>query len=171
MKGNDMTTQDIDPRQEWRTPDDLWRAVNSEFCFQLDAAASRENFRCPHFLSLERGQDGLVDDWVIPEYKFLYRIWCNPGFAQPFPWAQKAHAEAQKSASAVCVVMGIADPSTQLGLWAYENATEIRYLNPRVQFVPAPGVEATSNSKPSCLMIFRRKVVKIPAYCWTWKWK
>ena len=101
--------------------------------------------------------------------------WCNPGFASPMPWMEKAFAQTntlgQTSPSVVCV-MALVSPSTAWWKFCLEHAYEIRMLSPRVQFVPPPGIKKSSNSKENALIVFRRIPRGWPgAREWTWNWK
>ena len=49
---------------EWATPDDLFEALDEEFSFDLDAAASISNNRCRHFMDVEI--DSLASSWAQP---------------------------------------------------------------------------------------------------------
>lgn len=63
-------------RDSWRTPPEIFAALNAEFVFQLDAAASEKNRLCRLFISQE--QNTLTTSW--PEamgYASGY-VWLNP---------------------------------------------------------------------------------------------
>ena len=165
-----------DLRQEWQTPDDFYSVLCAEFGFQVDAAASPENARCHYILTPE--DDALSDDiaWITEGRHMLdsgdiYRIYCNPPYTNVLPWVEKAHAEAQKSPSAVVCLVAHAGLATEWFARAVELATEIRLCRPRIQFVAPPGVQQSSNARDSVVMVFRRKVVPGPARIWLWDWK
>ena len=48
-------------RHDWETPQNFFDALNEEFGFDLDAAASAENAKCREFFDEEA--DGLSRDW------------------------------------------------------------------------------------------------------------
>lgn len=48
-------------KKNWETPQKFFNALNEEFHFTLDAAASHENHKCENYYTEE--QDGLVQDW------------------------------------------------------------------------------------------------------------
>ena len=48
-------------KKNWETPQKFFDALNEEFHFTLDAAASHENHKCENYYTEE--QDGLVQDW------------------------------------------------------------------------------------------------------------
>lgn len=53
----------------WRTPDDLFDALNREFNFVLDAAATDENAKCKRYYTPET--DGLHSTWNVGGPVFL----------------------------------------------------------------------------------------------------
>lgn len=48
-------------KKNWETPQKFFDALNEEFHFTLDAAASHENHKCENYYTEE--QDGLAQDW------------------------------------------------------------------------------------------------------------
>lgn len=46
---------------EWNTPQDIFDDLNSEFNFNLDAAANDQNHKCPDYFTKET--DGLKQNW------------------------------------------------------------------------------------------------------------
>ena len=62
-------------RHDWETPQDFFDALNDEFGFDLDAAASAENAKCREFFDEEA--DGLSSDWGGRT------VWCNPPYGSP----------------------------------------------------------------------------------------
>lgn len=46
---------------EWSTPDEVYKALNKEFGFTLDAAASKENHKADRYFTKEH--DGLMASW------------------------------------------------------------------------------------------------------------
>lgn len=63
----------VEQRNLWQTPRPIFEALNAEFSFVLDAAASAENALCRRFITAE--QDTLVTPWAdymtIPGYAWL----------------------------------------------------------------------------------------------------
>lgn len=60
-------------RQDWETPDELYDNLNSLFHFNLDAAASDNNFKCDHYFTKENS--ALNNSWGG-------RVWCNPPYSK-----------------------------------------------------------------------------------------
>lgn len=168
-------------RQEWETPPDFWETINNVFRFEVDVCASRENAKVIDFFTDSR--DSLSDDcrWVEVYNTAIHgnepvieqtRAWCNPGFSDVLPWHQKAYAEAQKSSSAVVVVIGIPGASQEWYKFAQTYADEIIDLSPRVHFLAPWPLKQSSNNRESMLFVYRRKVVPTrPATRTLWNWK
>lgn len=57
---------------EWSTPIDLFNALNSEFNFNLDAAATANNHKCDKYFTME--DDGLQKNWGGIECLLILRI-------------------------------------------------------------------------------------------------
>ena len=57
----DHQYQDCKKMAYIRTPPELWKELNDEFNFTLDACASEKNHLCPAYFTKET--DGLASDW------------------------------------------------------------------------------------------------------------
>lgn len=114
------------PTDEWRTPLDLYRVLDDEFGFELDAACSTENLLAPRGLCRDRAANGLVEAW-------MRRTWCNPPYSNVRPWLIKARVEADRGNTSVLLIP--ADPSTRW--WrdlVARYASEVRFLVGRPKF-------------------------------------
>ena len=139
---------------EWSTPRDFFRALDVEFCFLLDAAATRENRLCAEY----RGPDhlrpecrsGLVFDWAESTY-------CNPPYSMCRAFIAKAAQEARRGCTVVCLV-----PSRTDTRWwhdevydahtrQYRPGVEVRFVKGRLKF----GGSTNSAPFPSVVVIFR----------------
>ena len=126
------TTDAADDR---RTPRELYDALDREFGFTLDAAASDENALCERYFTAE--QDGLVESWGAE------RVWCNPPFSSLPQWVRKAWLEHER---AQLIVMLIPANRTALRWWGemvepYRDRGDVlttRFIQGRVEFL-APG--------------------------------
>ncbi len=129
---------------EWETPLDFYNALDAEFGFCLDAAASLDNTLCQNFYTSE--MDGLRFDWTWADGA----VWCNPPYGtQIGKWVAKAHQEAQKGATVVVLI-----PARTETTWWHEHcmkAAEIRLVRGRLRFSGA-----TVNAPfPSAVVVFR----------------
>lgn len=71
------------------------------------------------------------------------RIYCNPPYSDPTPWAEACAAAAANN----CRVVGCFKSDTSNMWWhrhIWEKATAVCFPKRRVQFNPPPGVEASS---------------------------
>jgi phage N-6-adenine-methyltransferase len=171
-------------RQCWETPCKLFDYLDREFDFDIDVAASDHNSKCLFYISDDMpyrkhiGALGL--DWFKEFHDQVdcfgtnhLSAWCNPPYARPIDWVKKAHAETEDTPNSVCVMLLNFDPSTAWYTFAAEHAAEIRIMTgKRVQFDPpaGSGIKSSSNSKPSCLIVFRRKDKSAPCNVWHWDW-
>ncbi|EFG1980521.1 phage N-6-adenine-methyltransferase, partial [Escherichia coli] len=67
----------------WQTPLWLFDALDIEFGFWLDSAASDKNALCAHWLTE-------VDDALNSEWVSHGAIWNNPPYSNIRPWVEKA---------------------------------------------------------------------------------
>lgn len=168
-------------RQCWRTPDDFFAAINAEFAFDVDVAASVDNARCQVFISEQFDALAETTSWFdfqgVHETPWepthidvrLRNAYCNPGFGNVLPWVQKAHTETQRVPNSVAVVMAHGGLASDWFRFAAANASEIRLLSPRVQYMAPPGVKQSSNSRDCVAMVFRHGPVR-GAHIWSWRW-
>lgn len=142
--------------------------LNAEFSFEVDVAADRHNRKCPAYFGrdhVEAGRrDALTQSWAS------HACWLNPPYSNVAPWLQKACEEAQQGATVVVLVHF--DPSTRWwAKWALK-ADEIRVLTgARVRFTPPDGVKASSNTRPSALLVFRKSEPGTEPKTVYWDWK
>lgn len=146
------STVPVEDRDCWRTPIEIFTALDLEFGFYLDAAASRENTLCASYLALSE-QDALRHDvdWVSHG-----AIWCNPPYSNIKPWIIKATEQCIRQRQTI-VMLVPADISTQWFKLAMGSVDEIRLITDgRINFTPvtASGKKG-SNPKGSMLLIWR----------------
>ena len=79
MKGNDGTGN-IEERDDWETPQELWNKLNKQYKFNVDCCATKENAKCNYFSS------NLVSEFLYPiNEKILYGMcWMNPPFSKAY---------------------------------------------------------------------------------------
>ncbi|ELN2736581.1 phage N-6-adenine-methyltransferase [Pluralibacter gergoviae] len=141
----------VDQRNLWQTPRPLFEALNAEFSFVLDAAASAENALCRRYITEQ--EDTLTTPWAdfmtIPGY-----AWLNPPYSNILPFVQKAAAEIDSQIGTVMLVP--ADTSVGWFREAIETASEVRFIvGGRLSFVnPVSGKAVSGNNKGSMLLIW-----------------
>lgn len=134
----------------WRTPYAVFTALDAEFNFTLDAAASAVNTLCANFLT--ESDDALSRDW-----KSDGAIFCNPPYSNIRPWVDKAAEQSRKQNRTVVMLLP-ADTSTAWFAEALHTADETRFITEgRLSFISAQTGKKgdAGNSKGSVLFIWR----------------
>lgn len=153
---------------DWWTPRDLVRVLDSEFHFDLDAAASAENRICERFISQE--QDALVTPWDGRT------VWCNPPYGQGYhntiaPFVYRAFEQCEEWQNTVVLLLpAYTDPRYFRDYCT--QAHEIRFLTGRLAFLDGGEVRMSARF-PSMLVIFKwfpGRCYKAPNM-WTWDWR
>lgn len=149
-------------RDMTQTPLYLFRALDLEFNFSLDAAALPETALCEKYLTPDI--DALSVDWgdfIIPSVRSPW-VWLNPPYSDIGPWVEKAIEQQGRGIGTVMLVPQ--DTSTEW--YPGERASEVRHItgyhdengkwhNGRLSFInKATGKEMKGNPKGSTLIIF-----------------
>jgi len=135
--------------EEWATPQAFFDALDAEFHFDLDAAATSDNAKCSRYLTrADRGYLGALGLYWAEWGKC---IWCNPPYGRGIgQWFAKAR-EAQ-AAGATVVMLAHARTDTR---WWHEHvqgvASEVRFVKGRLKF----GDGRQSAPFPSAVIIYR----------------
>ncbi len=120
---------------DWETPQALFDELNSEFRFNLDAAASKENAKCELFFTKEL--NALACDWGGERGT---RVFLNPPYGRGLgQWIQKAFEESKKGCLVVCL-LPVRTDTKYFHDFIYGKA-EIRFLRGRVKFIKAGGAK------------------------------
>lgn len=131
---------------DWRTPPEIFNKLNSEFTFDLDAAANETNALVRPYLT----------DALALEAWGGERIWLNPPYGRMLePFIRRAQQEAFNGKIVVCLI-----PTRTRAAWWHEavigKATEVRAVRKRPKFLRPDGtVPDFTNSCDSCLVIYR----------------
>lgn len=125
---------------EWSTPQELFDALNAEFNFTLDVAASSENAKLSRFFDKET--NGLKQSWDGEN------VWCNPPYGRVIKdWVQKASE--QRNGLSVLLI-----PSRTDTKWFHEyvyGKAEIRFIKGRLKF----GGHKSAAPFPNMICIWR----------------
>lgn len=137
---------------EWPTPQNLFDAVNREFCFTLDVCSTLENTKCDVFFT--KKDNGLIQDWRG------HTCWMNPPYgAQLAKWIKKAHDESKLGA----LVVGLVPVRSNTVYWhKYVCGYEIRF----VRGYPAFGNAKQGLKAPLALVVWTPHHT-IPCYSYT----
>lgn len=146
MKVHDRTIVHSSSCPNWRTEVALVEALNREFKFGVDLAATAANRIVPNYLGPDHPDPGLRDALKVN--------WCPPGsyqarfFNPPFsredgipvdPWIEKAHVETLDH-NHRCPIVGLIPARTDTKWWTryVRHAVEIRHIPHRVKFWLTP---------------------------------
>lgn len=127
---------------EWATPQSFFDELDSEFHFDLDAAASEENHKCSRYFTMQ--DDGLTQNWGG------CRVFCNPPYSQIEKWAAKAFYETKQDNTLVVLLIPARTDTKYFHNYIAGRA-EIRFIKGRLKF----GGGKNSAPFPSMLVIFR----------------
>lgn len=145
--------KDDERRDDWETPDEIFQPLNNIFDFQLDAAGSEANTKCPRVLTEELNALNL--NWwafcIGAEIKPT--IWLNPPYKGAGKWVKKAYEESIKGCTVVCLL-----PPSVDAKWYRDFVlpyAEIFWYAGRIKFVDPTGQKRKGPSKGNLLAIFR----------------
>lgn len=126
-------------KQNYGTPWEVFNPLHDVFCFQLDVCAEYENAKLPRYYTEK--DDGLSKPWAGVN-------WCNPPYARPGPWLEKAFGEAQADRGiTACLIK--ADTSTRWwNTWVRKG--RIYLATKRIRFAGGAG----GVTFPSALVVF-----------------
>jgi len=152
---------DVDMKNSWRTDPEVFNALNKEFNFSLDAAASHDNYLVPNYLT--KKEDALSVDWFsackeITAYTCVAinrSVFINPPYSRGMveKFMQKSVEESRKGCTVVLLV-----PATLDAQWLPRNdISEIRIVTGgRLSFYhPINNKKVNGNTKGSMFVIFR----------------
>lgn len=167
-RGESMNGQDVlfsSASVEWGTPQYIFDALDGEFHFTLDAAASPNNAKCAKWYGEQLDGtfiDGLEQDWRGEV------AWINSPYSRQdnLPWARKIYEEAKRGTHITALVAARVDTIWFNKYYAYAN--EIRFVQGRIKFVQDG--KLNSAPFPSAIVIFRGDVNTEP-YVNVAQWK
>lgn len=141
---------------QWRTPPELYAALDSEFGFGLDAAADPINALHRSYF----GEGGAAPDALAVAHWAAHRldgdaIYLNPPYSETGKWVHKAFEQsAMMSRDHAIVLLVPAMPSE--GWWqTLRHATEIREIPHRLKFLMPDGKTKDSARFASVVIVFR----------------
>lgn len=153
----------------WRTPPEVFKALDKEFQFAADMACTDKNKLCA--IGYTEQDDSLSFNWMS-KISYLYfdtnqhenrYVWCNPPYSEIKPWVDKA-IEAQLNGLGTVMLL---NQDTSVG-WFYEAlqyVSEIRFITGdkkenggftggRLAFIDQDGRQAKGNNKPQFILVF-----------------
>lgn len=152
----------------WRTPPEVFNALNKEFSFVADMASTNENKLCD--LHFTEEDDSLSFCWaeiIDKKYPFTGNnyVWLNCPYSNPMPWVKQS-LEAQSKGLGVVMLLN-ADTSVGWFAEALKGVSEIRniigdetpdskreYSSGRLAFLNGDGDPISGNNKPQFVLVF-----------------
>jgi phage N-6-adenine-methyltransferase len=136
----------------WCTPQDFFDALNTEFNFVLDPAATDKTAKCELYYTPET--DGLSQSWDRGG-----AVFCNPPYGREIgKWVKKAFEEARGGYPVVLLIPARTD-TTYFHDYIYGKA-EIRFIRGRLRFTDDEGNAADPAPFPSMVVIYNGERVK-----------
>jgi phage N-6-adenine-methyltransferase len=140
---------------EWRTPQEFFEALDAEFGFDVDVAATADNRWKERYFGLDHDyqKNALEMQW----FPYGKAFWMNPPYSQCREFIAKAAEQARRGCTVVALV-----PSRTDTRWWHEHVwnaetnqpregVEIRFIKGRLKF----GTSANSAPFPSVVIVFR----------------
>lgn len=142
-------------RDAYRTPPELFAALDAEFDFKLDVAASNENMLCDSRITEE--ENCLTTDWFAAVGMIGntgWFAWMNPPYSDIGPFVKRAAEMAKQGIG--CVMLVMADTSVGWYAEAIKTCQEVRFIvGGRISFLdPQTGKPAAGNNKGSMFLIW-----------------
>lgn len=134
-------------KDNWETPQDLFKSLNDEFHFTLDPCCTKETAKCRKFYTQE--EDGLKQNWG-GEIVFV-----NPPYSakDQDKWVAKCYKEAQKPNTKVVALLPARTDTKRFHDYIWNHAN-IRFIKGRLKF----GNSKNSAPFPSMIVIFKNQV-------------
>jgi site-specific DNA-methyltransferase (adenine-specific) len=149
---------------EWSTPQDFYDALDAEFHFVVDAAATADNAKVGTYYGPDRSHPGYADALAVDWAQWLRfgtgRHWCNPPYSKCREFVAKAAQERQRGVLTVMLLPARTDTrwfhdhlwqGGQAGYRGPRPGIEIRFWRGRLKF----GGNNNSAPFPSMVVVFR----------------
>lgn len=172
-------------KDQARTPKQIFDALDKEFHFDIDVAADENNTLCTSFFALHNpvvdnpmqltklplAIDALNQDWVNWTRVGAKTFFCNPPYSAGniLKFVHKAWLESGNGATVVLLIPS--DPSTEYFEFCFENASEIRFMHPRVKFNNPDGTPMKSSPPMGSMIVVFKPGEHGPAKMSMWRWK
>lgn len=141
---NNMNVHYSSKTNEWTTPENLYKYLDSIYNFTLDPCTDGENAKCDKYFTIE--DDGLKQDWSNDV------VFMNPPYGRGIKdWIEKAYRESEKGATVVCLI-----PARTDTIYWHDycmKSSSITLIKGRVKF----GEGKNSAPFPSALVEFNPK--------------
>ncbi len=134
-------------KMDWCTPKGVFAALNDEFDFVLDAAASDKNAKCSEYYTEK--DNALVQSWDKGG-----AVFCNPPYGREIgKWVKKAYEESKSMPYPVVLLIPARTDTSYFHEYIY-GASTIRFIRGRLKFTYDDGTSAGSAPFPSMIVIY-----------------
>lgn len=133
----------------WCTPPELFTALDQEFHFDLDPAATDKSAKCAKYYT--PADDGLSKDWGG------CRVFCNPPYGRHIQeWVRKGYEESQKPGTLVVMLIPARTDTSYFHDYIFGGkADEVRFLRGRIKFTDEEGNTKDAAPFPSAVIVWR----------------
>lgn len=147
---------------EWETPAALFKVLDDEFQFTLDAAATEKNRKCKQFLADAFAEP--VAGWGVKSKGG--NIYLNPPYGRnAVDWVARAYEESRDGPVVVMLLPARTD-TRWFHQWGVQG--NVRLLPGRLRFEIGGNTSLQAAPFPSMLIIFDRKT-KPSIEAWNWR--
>ena len=143
---------------EWSTPQECYDALDAEFGFDYDAAASLDNRKHELYFGMDHVDPKLRDALTVPWDEWGDTFWLNPPYSKCREFIAKAANEARNGCTTVCLVPSRTDTRWwHEHVWDHEThqprpGVEVRFIKGRLKF----GGATAGAPFPSVVIVFRQ---------------
>lgn len=133
-----------DQNDNWRTPDWLFKALDTEFALDFDAAADEANAKCEMF-------SNDIEEFGVPAGT---NVFCNPPYSNILPFVIRA----LMGTNPWVFLLPVRTRSAWFELLErgrQKGRVEFRWFRKRIAFDPPPGVEPSSPRMDTFVAIVR----------------
>ena len=149
----------------WETPPELFKTLDAEFSFDLDAAANDSNHLVDRYFTEQ--QNSLVQVWDGKA------VWCNPPYSMLEEFTRKAYEQHLDNHNTIVMLLPLYT-DTRWWMTYCTQAHEVRMLKGRLRFLEDGKVGKDSARFSSAVVVF--KWIKGNHHgkgqnIWVWDWK
>ena len=157
----------VTTRDDYETPEELWKPIQDFYQLTIDCAASVSLSKFPIYYSEE-------NSFLTCDGRELLgqRCWLNPPFSLKEKFLARVVEVRNIASLFVCIVPNNARETDWWREQVWPHADEIISLSPRVNYF-LDGKEVKGVPYPSCLVIYRPRLNAVYGapreICWRWK--
>lgn len=146
-------------RDSWVTPDEFMEGLlrfTKSLQPSIDVCATEENARLPYYFGLEH--DALSLDWVASARAvgLATAFWCNPGYSNLLPWVKAAEEAAEDGGTTYLLTHDNYNSDWFRAIDESKYCEATLLLQPRIAFIPAGSIKASSPRGNNMLHIMRK---------------